>query len=205
MTVDIVLFDADGVIQQPPGNWRGQWGSLIEDPQGLDRFMADIFAAEAPHLDGSPGLADSVQRVLDRWGSRRPVEDALALWTLIEPAHDMLGVVRATRAAGTLVGLATNQQPHRYAFMEQAFGYPAEFDHVFVSCRLGVAKPAIAYFEKIAQRLDRDETDMLFIDDNVANVESARRVGLRAEVFHLREGRDALISRLRQHGVALDQ
>ncbi len=205
MPVSTVLFDADGVIQAPPPDWFASWGALIEDSTRAEDFLKDIFAAELPFLTGGPGLASAVQSVLDKWQSHRSVDDALALWTHISPAPAMLALVEATRRTGASVALATNQQPHRYQFMIESLAYRTRFDHLFVSCEMGVAKPAQAFFLTIIEKLQLPPSALLFIDDNADNVSAAAAVGINAALFHLREGEARLGTLLRQHGIALGE
>lgn len=203
MPIAAVLFDADGVVQTTPADWYASWGALIENPADTDHFLKDIFAAELPYLTGGPGLGTAIGQVLKKWGSTRPVEDALGLWTHVTPDPAMLALVDATRRTGATVALATNQQPHRLNYMKETLGYSEQFDHLFVSCEMGVAKPAADFFLQIVERLDQQPGRLLFIDDNADNVSAAREVGLNAVLFHLREGPDQLATLLGKHGIRL--
>jgi putative hydrolase of the HAD superfamily len=49
--------------------------------------------------------------------------------------------------------------------------------------------------------LDLPASSVLFIDDNVANVEAAAGVGLRAELYDLSAGVPALAELLRRYGL----
>ncbi|MCP5024867.1 MAG: HAD-IA family hydrolase [Actinomycetia bacterium] len=63
----------------------------------------------------------------------------------------------------------------------------------FPSFELGLAKPAEAIFARAVELLDVDPGDVAFVDDNLVNIEAAKRVGLAA--FHVRgpaEARSAL-------------
>jgi putative hydrolase of the HAD superfamily len=50
-------------------------------------------------------------------------------------------------------------------------------------------------------RLAVAQDQVLFFDDNLANVEAARDAGLAAELFHIERGVEALARLLRQHGI----
>ncbi len=54
------------------------------------------------------------------------------------------------------------------------------FDHIFLSCRLGVEKPAPLIFEKVVEGLGAEAADVLFFDDSEVNCEAARQCGLQA-------------------------
>ena len=67
MTIEAVLFDADGVIQSRPSGWRRSLGERIGWVDRVDAFMADVFEVEHPALDGRASFADALPGVLERW------------------------------------------------------------------------------------------------------------------------------------------
>jgi putative hydrolase of the HAD superfamily len=123
------------------------------------------------------------------------------VWQRIEPDRDSLAVVRALRASGYGVHLATNQERHRAAHMRVALGYDALFDDSCYSCELGLAKPDPAFFAASAGRLAAEPASILFIDDSARNVEGARAAGLAAAQWELGQGHDVLLALLARHGV----
>jgi len=199
--IHTVLLDADGVVQLPRPGWLASLAALCGDPERADEFLADVFAAERPCLEGRADFEPALAAVLRKWRSSVAVEDALRIWTQIEPSADTLGVVRALRSAGISVALATNQQAHRANYMTNALGYAAHFDHLLYSCELGHAKPSPAFFSSALARIATEPARTLFIDDDEANVTAARDLGLRAEVYHLSEGVGRLHEVLRGHGL----
>lgn len=56
------------------------------------------------------------------------------------------------------------------------------FDHRFLSYELGLVKPDALLFERVVADLGVAPEAILFVDDNLINVEGARAVGLQAEV-----------------------
>ena len=120
---------------------------------------------------------------------------------MIEPDLDVLHVVTALRQCGVGCYLATNQEPIRAAYMSEQLGYRELFDREFYSCRLGEAKPDAAYFRALLLGLDLPPEATLFLDDNVANVASARAVGLHAERFLVEAGRSQLEQILAAYGL----
>lgn len=201
--ITTLLLDADGVIQKPVPGWRENLGALCGDEVRREEFLAAVFAAERPCLTGDQDFATALEAVLDRWGSRTSLEEALAVWTQIEVSEEMLALVDRLRRNGWRVALATNQQTHRAAHMSWALGYASRFDAQCYSCGLGAAKPDVSYFAKALAILDCPPEAALFIDDSPANVHSARSAGLSAEVFSLDQGHTALRDILHSYGVQL--
>lgn len=183
MKIEAVLFDADGVVQNPVEPVEQMLRSLIEDDSKIDGFVDAVFAAEQPCLTGGAEFVDALAGVLIAWGSHVTVEKALGIWTNIKPEPDALALVESIRARGIKVALATNQQFFRANYMKKVLGYDLIFDHLFYSCDLGLAKPDPEYFTAILKRLDVAGENTLFLDDHSANVEGARSAGLHAEIW----------------------
>ncbi|MBD3649619.1 MAG: HAD-IA family hydrolase [Pseudomonadales bacterium] len=204
MEVRAVLFDADGVVQQPAPTWFTSWVELVGgDEDTAHRFLTDIFAAETPFLKGGDGFENAISSVLEQWNFSVQMVDVLKIWTLIEPAPDIMALLPAIRSTGVSVGLATNQQQHRIDYMRSELGYSELFDHFVVSCEIGESKPDTDYFHKAIDLLNLDPGEILFFDDKEPNVEAARSTGIRAEVFHFREGQARMIDLLTRNGVTI--
>ena len=194
-----VLFDADGVVQRPSQDWWARLTSLV--PSDSDAFVADLMAAEKPSLVGKGDFRDAVAEVLHRWKSPASVEEAMEPWHWFAAEPTVISLIGSLRAAGIGCHLATNQQAYRRAIMQDERGYGAWFDQTFYSCDLGLAKPDPAYFRAILAALQVSASEVLFIDDNEANVAGALGVGLRAEVYDLSAGVPALVELLRRYGL----
>ena len=72
--------------------------------------------------------------------------------------------------------------------------YDGEFDSAYISCELGVAKPAGEFFRRILADLGAAPDEVFFVDDTEANVEGARRVGLRAMHWRHEDGLDGFVA-----------
>jgi len=122
---------------------------------------------------------------------------------MIEVDTEIIGIVRALRRLGIDCHLATNQEPHRAAYMSEKLGYSDVFNREFYSCRLGVKKPDVAYFDKILNAIDLPAVNVLFLDDNEGNIVSAREAGLHAIRFHGDAGAAALTRTLLEFRIGL--
>ncbi|MGA9746785.1 MAG: HAD-IA family hydrolase [Nocardioides sp.] len=202
MSVRAVLWDADGVLQHLPAGWeatmRPAVGHLLDDVAG---FLAAAFAAERTCLTGDTRWVEVLPRLLAEWGIPEAYDDAMQVWLTIEPVEASRALVRAVRSSGVPCYLATNQDEHRGRFMQRELGYAELLDGAFYSYDLRVAKPDPAYFRAVLEHLDLAPETVLFVDDNVANVDSARGVGLRAEAWHVDEGIEPLRGHLSRHGL----
>jgi HAD superfamily hydrolase (TIGR01509 family) len=202
--IEALLLDADGVVQQTGPGWRDSLAALCTEEHRVDDFLSEVFAAERPCLTGAGEFGAALEGVLQRWSCQVPLDDALKIWTLIEPDQQVLGLVRRLRERGVTVALATNQQQHRADYMGNALGYAECFDDLCYSWELGHAKPSPEYFAAVLARLAVAPGQALFIDDHPCNVDAARAAGLAAEVFHVDSGIESLCRLLADHGLAAD-
>jgi putative hydrolase of the HAD superfamily len=203
MTIGVVLLDADGVIQRTASDWRDQFSAMLDDPANLDAFVADVFAAERPCLTGTVDFPTQLGEVLQRWGTRTTVEQALSVWTHIEVDHDVLGLVQTLRRSNVVCCLASNQQAYRARYMSDELGYRDRFDREFYSCCVGHAKPDPQYFAHILAQTQLPPEQALFIDDVEANVVSARQVGIPSVRFPANAGAGVLSGHLAAHGIRI--
>ena len=60
------------------------------------------------------------------------------------------------------------------------FGFEPKFDHVFLSCEIGLLKPDARAYRTVISKLGLYPGEIVFLDDNVDNVQAARRTGLKA-------------------------
>ena len=184
MTIQAILFDADGVVQRQ----RMEFRSILSDVLGsgrddFDAFLQDIFKTERPALTGQRNFVDDLGDVLLKWNCRGTVQEALRAWEQIHVDDGMLNRIKALQASGLYCGLATNQQAYRARYMSETLGYREIFDREFYSCALGYVKPDPGYFQAILEEMGIPADDVLFIDDHEPNVRAARQVGLNASLF----------------------
>lgn len=172
-----------------------------KDPGRADGFIRDLMTSEALALVGKRELAEVVAEVLQRWDSTTAVDDVLQVWSRFEAVPEIIAVVQDLRANGIECHLATNQHAYRRRIMHDERGYGDWFDQTFYSSDLGVAKPEAAYFRAILDAIGRPADSVLFIDDNPANVASARTVGLHAEQYELETGVTVLRDLLRRYNL----
>ncbi len=197
MTVRAVLWDADGVLQETPGGWVAPFESLLGDR--AEEFLRAAWELELPTLSGRGSWPTLLPGLLDEWGLSERYDEVLAAWCRLEGHPASQSLVSELRAAGVRCYLATNQDAHRAGVMHAQFEYDVRMDGCFYSHALGVAKPEPAYFELILSEIALEPDQVLFVDNSPRNVEAARDVGLRAELWEIGDGDDLLRSAVDRH------
>ena len=204
LNIQAVLFDADGVLQEPVEGGRERLASLCGVPSRKEEFVTDFLSAEMPCLRGDADMTDAIAEVLKRWDSPYSVEQAIETHTKIVAMNPKsIELVHALRKSGVPAFLATNQHEYRARYMSEVFGYADIFDGEFYSCRLGTKKPEPDYFRAILKSLSFPPERLLFIDDRDQNVAAAQSVGIHGVEYDISEGVEALRAILIDYGLPL--
>ncbi len=63
-------------------------------------------------------------------------------------------------------------------------------DHILISAELGVAKPDLEIYKILADTLDCDFNEILFVDDFIENIQAAKSLGI--QTIHYQPGMDLI-------------
>jgi HAD superfamily hydrolase (TIGR01509 family) len=198
-----VIFDLDGVIR----DWNDDAMADLEAAFGLPPgvilavgFDSELGpAATTGRITYREWMDEIRRRVIGEYGES--VTAALDEWEANVGMVDteMLAVLRAVRRHCTAAVLSNGTTRLRRDL--HALDLIDEFDVIFNTAEIGIAKPDPAVFHHVVAQLDAATDDVVFIDDLLENVEGARSAGIRA---HQHTGRESTIDFLRSHGVPLD-
>ncbi|MBO0795430.1 MAG: HAD-IA family hydrolase [Ktedonobacteraceae bacterium] len=183
--ITTLLFDVDGVLAIS----RGLFSERLAKDYGVTREMSAAFFRQGTLyqcLIGAADLKEEIVPYLPQWGIPLGVDDFLAYWFDTENVidHALLAAIQQLRNKGSRCYLATNQERHRTAYILQEMGFARHFDGMFSSSSIGCVKTDPAFFEHVLRTLEGVQAhEILFWDDLVENVETARKVGLQAEVY----------------------
>lgn len=204
---EVVLWDADGVLQERPGGQAGlaaRFATIVGvDGPAFEEFVPIAIEAEKPSLRGEQRWVEVLPQVLARWGAEQHAAAVLDLWCDTQVHAPSLALALRVREQGPRCWIASNQDEHRARVMEERFGYSTLLDGAFYSHELGAAKPDATYFERVLERLGTPPGAVVFVDDRADNVETARALGLGGICWTSREGTAVLTSALRERGVAI--
>lgn len=182
--IQALLFDFGGVVAEE-GFRYGLYS--IADRHGLDRHR---FFASARNALYDTGFCLGRGSEADYWSRLREQfalapGDAQLTAALIDrfrvrPA--MRSTVRHYRAAGLLCGLLSDQTEWLDR-LDERDGIYREFDRLYISCRLGRSKRDATVFEDVLADLGLAPDRVVFVDDDPAHVERARKKGILGLVF----------------------
>ena len=199
-----LLFDMDDVLCAYHVDIR--IAALAEiTGRATDSIRASIW--ETDFLEQSDRGAYSAQAYLEEFGRRLDYPLSRAEWVAarkaaMPPFHDVLGLVGRVKKR-LPVALLTNNDHLLGDTLDEIFPdlIPLFGDAIFVSARIGAAKPDAACFMHCCTALKVAATETFFTDDLVENVLGAKSAGLKAHHF---DGYQGLVQALEAHGVRTD-
>ena len=199
-----LLFDMDDVLCAYHVDIR--IAALAEiTGKAVDSIRASIW--ETDFLEQSDRGAYSAQAYLEEFGRRLDYPLSRAEWVAarkaaMPPFHDVLGLVGRVKKR-LPVALLTNNDHLLGDTLDEVFPdlIPLFGDAIFVSARIGAAKPDAACFMHCCTALKVAATETFFTDDLVENVLGAKSAGLMAHHF---DGYQGLVQALEAHGVRTD-
>ena len=199
-----LLFDMDDVLCAYHVDIR--IAALAEiTGRAADSIRASIW--ETDFLEQSDRGAYSAQAYLEEFGRRLDYPLSRAEWVAarkaaMPPFHDVLGLVGRVKKR-LPVALLTNNDHLLGDTLDEVFPdlIPLFGDAIFVSARIGAAKPDAACFMHCCTALKVAATETFFTDDLVENVLGAKSAGLKAHHF---DGYQGLVQALEAHGVRTD-
>jgi len=186
----VVVFDIGRVLVE----WsiRGLYAKLIDDQARLDWFLAHVVSEEwhAQHDAGVP-LAEMIAARTAQF----PDEAALIaayqprwLETVPGPVPGTHALVEALAARGVPLYAITNFGVDTWAMFRPTFPILDHMRDIVVSGIERLIKPDAAIFELAAHRFGHQPADMLFIDDNGANIAAAAALGWHVHHFTSAQG-----------------
>lgn len=187
MSVEAIVFDYGGVLTTPVRASVGAWLAADGiDPRSYRRALEAWFSADAPtgtpvhRLETGEITEDEFGALLAAELVRHDGDPVVAegilgrLFAGMRSDPDMLALAAELRAAGLRTALLSNSWGRTYPA-----DVLADFAPVVISGDVGLRKPQAAIYELMLDRLGLPADECVFIDDNEANVDGARAVGMR--------------------------
>lgn len=149
-----------------PYHQKGIYGDLEAGRLSADAFRAQVLAESRP-------------------GSR-PEDVDRCMYALLKGMDPRtVAAVQSLRGRYPLYLLSNNNPislPHCRAIFARN-GLETAFDGAFISAEMKMLKPSEAFYREVVRRIGLPAGDIVFFDDNEANVAGARAVGIDARYF----------------------
>ncbi|MGH9211890.1 MAG: HAD family hydrolase [Acidimicrobiales bacterium] len=191
--VDVVLFDLGGVLLEVAGvGAMRELAGIDNDDELWRRWLACEWVRRFERGHCSPD--EFAAGVVHDWQLATDPQlflDAFAAWPTgpYDGTEALLDEVGARAALGCL----SNTNALHWDLHFSRWPLFERFDHAFLSFDLGMVKPDRETFDHVAEALAVAADQILFLDDNLINVEGAVAAGFRGvHVRGLDETRRAL-------------
>jgi 2-haloacid dehalogenase len=175
-----VIFDIGNVLLE----WdaRALYRRLLPDEPAIDAFFAETgFHDWNLAFDGGMDWDEGVAAHSARFPHRAALLAAFhERWheTVIGPIAGSVAILDALDAAGVPIYAITNFSGAKWEESRARFPFLARFRDVVVSGHERMLKPDPAIYRLCLDRNGLKAAGCVFIDDNAANVEGARAVGI---------------------------
>jgi HAD superfamily hydrolase (TIGR01509 family) len=186
----IVVFDIGNVLLR--WNPRNLYRKVFADDERMERFLATALSMEwVSHTDIVADFSQAVEeraKAFPEFANELRLFDSRWIETLGEPIEENVALLRRLRAAGRPVHALSNFAHEKFVLARERHAFLGEFDECVVSGHVGVVKPDRRIYEILFKRVGRNPSELLFIDDSLANVRGSEAAGMAA--IHYREGVD---------------
>ena len=191
---DLVLFDLGGVLIELSGvSAMRELAGMDNDDQLWERWLSCPWVRAFERGECTP--EEFAAGMVEEWTlTVAPSEflDAFRTWPVgpLPGAEELVDTVRAVIAVGCLSNTNAMHTVERFSL----WSIFAAFEPRLLSHELGMLKPDRVLFDRVAELVDLEPARVLFLDDNIINVDGARGAGFTA--MHTRgveEARSALV------------
>jgi putative hydrolase of the HAD superfamily len=193
-SIEVILFDLGGVLielgQEPlPSSWL---------PGNRNYHLADWLASETA-ISFEKGQID-VHSFAKKLKSDLAIDVAentiiqhISDWPigLFPGAHELLDNLKGNFRLFVL----SNTNELHWSRITDEFGIDNYVEHIFASHQLGMVKPELAIFQHVIDALQVEPREILFLDDNLDNIEASQKLGISGvHVNGIKQAKQALVA-----------
>jgi len=181
VTIEAVVFDLGGVLAEFSGVATMRELARIESDDELwARWLGCEWVRRFERGHCSP--EDFAAGMVGEWQLPMSGPEFLATFgDWVQHPYEGAEELVADTAERVCVAMLSNMNAVHWERAVSAWPLIKRFDHVFTSFQLGLIKPDVEVFHHVVEALDIEANQVLFLDDNIINVEGARAAGLQAE------------------------
>jgi 2-haloacid dehalogenase len=182
----VVVFDFGGVLI----DWSPYYlyRKLLPDDEAVKAFLDEVgFACFNARLDCGLPFTEFVKEYSRKFPQHRALIEAYyTRWAECtgEAISGSVELLRKVKSNGYPVYGLSNWSAESFQWIKNRFDFLNELDEYLLSGVAGHAKPGEELFNIFLERIGRPAEECLFIDDSLANIETAHRLGFSTIHFH---------------------
>jgi putative hydrolase of the HAD superfamily len=180
----VLLVDLDGVIIRGRHKYfSDRFSEEYNIPlQDIMPFFKNEYGIAAR---GQASLREVLPKYLDQWGWKGDIDSFLNYWFEGEKELDdnVVSAIHEVRKAGVKVYIVSDNEQERADYLNKELNFSSIVDGQFYSYQIGFKKSEQEFFKTIVDSIGVKPVDVLYIDDDPANVEIASDCGVESKVF----------------------
>ena len=179
-TPKTLLFDLGGVLID--WNPRYVYRAHFNDDEKMEWFLANITDPDwNENQDAGYPLAKATEEKVAEFPEwEKEIRMYYGEWEAMlgGPIPDMVSLFRELSAFNKPIYALTNWSAETFPVALKRYGFLHEFDGIVVSGTEKMRKPAPAFYQLTLDRFGLEAENVVFIDDNLRNIEAARAMGI---------------------------
>ncbi|HND93866.1 MAG TPA: HAD family phosphatase [Anaerolineales bacterium] len=157
------------------------YNRFFPNPQAVDSFLEEIrFHEWNAHQDAGRPFKDGIAILSEKYPHYADLIQAYDThWedSITDMYHGTVEILRRLKGEGWPIYLLSNFSAEKFPLMRERYEFLNLFDDMIISGEHKLIKPDPAIFQLTLERIDRTANECLFIDDSLANIETARNMG----------------------------
>lgn len=202
-SIDTIVFDLGGVLID--WNPRYLYRKIFDSEEQVSWFLQNICTSEwNEQQDAGRSFEEATQELVGKFPDHElPIRAWYSRWqeTIRGPIQETVDILENIKRKNThRLYVLTNWSAETFPWALETFEFLKWFEGIVVSGQEKTRKPYADFFHILFQRYQVDPTSSVFIDDNKANVEGARMLGMHSIHFQHPE---QLRSELKELGISV--
>lgn len=202
--IKCLMLDVDGVlVDGRPSDGQSWYVGLLKDLEiSSDTLVDEFFQREwADIVVGKKDLLPTLTMTLERVAPHIRAADLISYWFKMDARviSQVLADCRIARHHGIPIFLTTNQEHLRAEYLTETMRLSDEVDGIIYSAKVGYRKPQPAFYDRAASIAGYDPSELLLVDDTLANVEGARLRGWQAVHWNETKSLSDILQRYTEH------
>ncbi|MFI5212469.1 MAG: HAD-IA family hydrolase [Candidatus Saccharimonadales bacterium] len=178
--VKVILFDWGGVLSS--GGTPDEMSIRLEGALTMSRHAIRLFITPLlAKLKRGQLSIDEFWTELELHTARKIPFSSRDVWASLEelrPNSELQSFTNSLLAEGYIVGILSNVFPNTEKIIHEA-GWYEPYNPLFLSSRLGMAKPDQEIYTHVCTSLGVQPQEILFIDDQQRCLDTAKVIGMR--------------------------
>ncbi len=202
-TLDTIIFDLGAVLID--WNPRYLYRKIFKTEEEITWFLENICTSEwNDEQDAGRSFTEATEYLVAKHPEWEvPVRAWYDRWheTIQGPIHDTVDILKSIRESRQYRLYAlTNWSSETFPWALDTFDFLHWFEGIVVSGIEKKRKPHPEFYQILFDRYKINPASALFIDDNLKNIEAAKRIGLTTIHF---KSPEQLQEELNQHGILI--